>query len=197
MSQTKAIDRMTDKEILLSLYSSQALMLAIALIIGLFMFSDWSEFFSLFTWDFREIVFFGGGVAVLVIVVDLILYKFLPTSWVDDGGINERVFKNRNIIHIFFIALVVAVSEEILFRGILQTGLGLVPASLIFAIIHFRYLSKIILFIMTVSISFLLGYAFWYTGNLLVPIFAHFLIDFILGVLLSKAKSRGDLHAEI
>ncbi len=64
-----------------------------------------------------------------------------------------------------------------LFRGVLQTHIGLWAASLIFAVLHFRYLSKWLLFIMVTAISFLLGLMYEWTGNLFVPMTAHFIID--------------------
>lgn len=193
--QAELIKQMTDKEIVLNVYISQGMMLLIALILGWIWFDSWSSFFQLFQWDFREIILIGGGVAVIVILVDLLLYKCLPKAMTDDGGINERVFSNRHIVHIFFIAALVACTEEILFRGVLQTNIGLIPASLIFAFIHFRYLNKIVLFTLAIVLSFLLGLLFQWTGNLLVPIFAHFLIDFVLGtmIMLKSKKKEGKI----
>ncbi|MEM5598897.1 CPBP family glutamic-type intramembrane protease [Niallia circulans] len=53
---------------------------------------------------------------------------------------NKRVFENRNPFHIAFIALMVAFCEEILFRGVIQTNLGLLLSCLLFAMMHYRYL---------------------------------------------------------
>ncbi|OLO42612.1 CAAX protease family protein [Alkalihalophilus pseudofirmus] len=189
--QAKIIQEMSDREILLNLYITQAIMLIIAIILGFFWIDDLTVFYSLFKWDPVHIFLIGGGVAVIVITIDLLFEKYLPKSWVDDGGINERVFAKRSVFHVFFIAAIVAICEEILFRGILQTQIGLVLASLIFALIHFRYLSKILLFTMAVVLSFILGLLFEWTNNLLVPIFAHFLIDFVLGLfIMYKARKK-------
>ncbi|MFV8828425.1 lysostaphin resistance A-like protein [Alkalihalobacterium sp. APHAB7] len=180
--QAKIIQEMSDREILLNLYITQTIMLVLAIVLGFFWIDDMSTFFEMFKWDPIQILFIGGGIAITVIIIDLLFDLYLPKEWTDDGGINERVFAKRNVFHIFLIALIVSVSEEILFRGILQTQIGLILASLLFALIHFRYLSKPLLFTMAVVLSFVLGLLFELTNNLLVPIFTHFLIDFVLGL---------------
>lgn len=177
----RQIDMLTDKELLFNLYLTQFVIFVLAVILGVFSFPSWQQFFLLFRFHWQEIILIGGGMALLVIVVDLLLYCYLPKKWLDDGGINERIFAKRTIFHIFFIALIVSFCEELLFRGILQTKIGYVWANGIFAIIHFRYLKKPIIFMLTVGVSFLLGASFLVTNNLFVPMFAHFLIDFILG----------------
>lgn len=177
----RQIDMLTDKELLFNLYLTQFVIFVLAVILGVFSFPSWQQFFLLFRFHWQEIILIGGGMALLVIVVDLLLYRYLPKKWLDDGGINERIFAKRTIFHIFFIALIVSFCEELLFRGILQTKIGYVWANGIFAIIHFRYLKKPIIFMLTVGVSFLLGASFLVTNNLFVPMFAHFLIDFILG----------------
>lgn len=177
----RQIDMLTDKELLFNLYLTQFVIFVLAVILGVFSFPSWQQFFLLFRFHWQEIILIGGGMALLVIVVDLLLYRYLPKKWLDDGGINERIFAKRTIFHIFFISLIVSFCEELLFRGILQTKIGYVWANGIFAIIHFRYLKKPIIFMLTVGVSFLLGASFLVTNNLFVPMFAHFLIDFILG----------------
>ncbi|MEB1806893.1 MAG: CPBP family intramembrane metalloprotease [Bacillaceae bacterium] len=190
--QAKIIQEMSDREILLNLYITQAIMLLIAIVLGFFLIDDMSAFWEMFKWDPVQIFLIGGGIAIIVIIIDLLFDRYFPKVWMDDGGINEKVFAKRNVFHIFFIALIVSISEEILFRGILQTQIGLIPASLLFALIHFRYLSKPLLFSMAVILSFVLGLLFELTNNLLVPIFTHFLIDFVLGlyIMISARKNK-------
>ena len=192
--QAKLVAQMTDKELLLNLYVTQIILRLHSFIIGLFVFDSWSTFLQLFQWNPFEIFIIGGTVALAVIIFDILLFKLVPKHLIDDGGINERVFANRSTFQIFVIAIVVSFAEEIFFRGVLQTQIGYIPASLLFALIHFRYLSKFILFIVTVMLSFLLGWLFFKTGNLLVPIFVHFTIDFVLGVLLREYLKKRNRH---
>ncbi|WP_368504541.1 lysostaphin resistance A-like protein [Alkalihalophilus sp. As8PL] len=180
----RSINDLTDKEILTSLYLSQLGMFMIALIGAYFLFEDINAFFQLFSFTWYELTVFGIGFAVIVVSIDLILYQFVPARHLDDGGINERVFKERKIPHMIILCLVIAVAEELLFRAVLQTAFGLVIASLIFALVHVRYIAKPILFSFVLVVSFSLGLLFEYTNSVTVTITAHFLIDFIFGMFL-------------
>ena len=82
----------------------------------------------------------------------------------------------------FILSFTVAFAEELLFRGVLHTTFGYFIASTIFALAHFRYLTKPILFISILFVSFYIGYLFEITGNLVVTIAAHFIVDFLLGL---------------
>jgi membrane protease YdiL (CAAX protease family) len=132
----------------------------------------------------------GGVAGIAVVLLDIILMRILPASYYDDGGLNERIFRNRNIVHIAFIAAVVAFCEEVLFRGIIQTHVGLVFSSIIFAIVHYRYLFNWFLFLNIIVLSFFIGYLFLLTGNLWVTIFMHFIIDFLLGILIRNRNNK-------
>jgi len=186
MKQAELIQSMSAKEIRKALYMSQLLFFIVSIILSYFLFnhiSDWTTFFKL---DIQQIVYFGIIPAVIIVLFEIILYKFVPKQHFDDGGINKKVFKNQTIPHIFLIAFIVAISEELLFRGVIQTTFGYVFASSLFAVIHYRYLRKPLLFILIVLISFLIGYLFEKTGNLFVTIVFHFIVDFLLGIYIRK-----------
>jgi uncharacterized protein len=179
--QTELIQSMSDKEVLTHLYITQLLLLFLSLIIGWFFF-DWESFQKLWRFSFRELIVYGAGSAFLVLIADFLMMRYLPADWYDDGGINEKIFRSRSIPHLFFLCLLIAFSEEILFRGVIQTNFGLVAASIIFAVLHIRYMTKIVLFAMVILLSFFLGYIYELTDSLWVTIFSHFLIDFVLAV---------------
>ncbi|KLR73506.1 CAAX protease, partial [Geobacillus sp. T6] len=82
----------------------------------------------------------------------------------------------------------IAVTEEWLFRGVVQTHWGLGPASIIFAVLHVRYLEKWFLFLMVMLVSLFLGMLYEQTGSLWVTITAHFLIDFVLALHIRSGK---------
>lgn len=184
MQQSQLIKKMTDKELIVNLYITQLIIFLLAIILSWFLFDSWGDLLALFKWDPFQIVVIGGGSALIIISFEMWLEKILPKDMLDDGGINERVFRNQGVIHIFILAMMIALSEELLFRGVLQTHFGIIPASIIFSLIHFRYVSKPILFTITVLLSFFLGWLYLLTDNLLVPIFCHFTIDFVLGYIL-------------
>ena len=88
-------------------------------------------------------------------------------------------------MQLLVITFVIGFAEEFLFRGVVQTHFGIVIASFVFAVLHIRYI-KTVLFCFVCFISFVFGYVFEWTGNLFITIFAHFLVDFIMGLQLRK-----------
>ena len=63
--------------------------------------------------------------------------------------------------------------EELLFRGTLQPLLGLVPAALIFALVHISYYKKPIVLVETFIQGLVLGVLFRITGSIWVTTVAH------------------------
>lgn len=182
------INSLSDKELLFHLHMTQIILLAISFILGIMLF-DHFAFLRTFTIFDSRILSIGIPAGVAVVIIDVVLMKWLPSSFYDDGGLNERIFKDRKVIHIALIAAFVAISEELLFRGIIQTKVGLVVASIIFAIIHYRYLFNWFLFTNIVILSFFIGLIYQWTNNLAVTIIMHFLIDFLLGLNIKYRKS--------
>jgi uncharacterized protein len=175
------IKGLTDRELLFHLYMTQIILLGITFILGILLFDHFSY---LHTIDFSDvrILLIGVPAGAAVVIVDIVLMKLLPHSFYDDGGLNDRIFKNRSVIHIAWIAAFVAISEELLFRGVIQTKVGLILASLIFAIIHYRYLFNWFLFSNIVILSFFIGSLYEWSNNLALTIIMHFTIDFLLGL---------------
>ncbi|WP_417899979.1 CPBP family intramembrane glutamic endopeptidase [Bacillus haimaensis] len=180
--QAEMVKRMSDKELLNHLYVSQLLFFLVAVVLAFFLFEGWNEFLLLLEWDIQEIFIIGSFVGIAVVLIDLILMKYVPRHLMDDGGINEKMFQKRSVIHIVGLALLISSVEELLFRGVIQTHFGIWIASIIFAIMHIRYLHKWLLLISVILLSFLLGYLYEWTGNLLVTIWAHFIIDVLLAL---------------
>lgn len=188
MKQNELIKQLSDEDLRKNLVFSQLLFLVIAIILSVFLFDNFSDWKFYFQWNSKDIFYYGVLAGLLIVAIDLILMRIFPASAFDDGGINKRVFKNQSIFQIFLIALLVAVSEELLFRGVIQTTFGYVFASLLFAVIHFRYLKKIVLFVSVVCISLFIGYIFVLTENLVITIVIHFIVDFLLGLYIRFKK---------
>ncbi|WP_078413631.1 CPBP family intramembrane glutamic endopeptidase [Priestia abyssalis] len=195
-NQKELIKELTDRELLLNLYVTQAILLSIAFVIGVWKYDSYASFAGLWHWNSSDIWIIGGISGILVVALDLALMKMLPQKWYDDGGINERIFRHRSLLHLFFLCLMIAFTEEILFRGVLQVHFGLFWASVIFALVHVRYLSKVFLLVSVVVLSFFLGVLFSWTDNLAVTVTAHFLIDFLLALHINKGSKRRTKRAE-
>jgi len=91
------------------------------------------------------------------------------------------------MVNLFMIALIPAVGEELVFRGLIQRHLAdlfrnahvaIVVASVIFSLVHFQIYS----FLPRFFLGLILGYAFYYGKSIWYPIIAH-LVNNTLGVL--------------
>jgi membrane protease YdiL (CAAX protease family) len=191
-NQKELIRNLTDRELLLNLYMTQGILLAVALVIGIWQYDSFSEFAGIWQWDIFEIWMVGGTSGILIVLLDLALMKKVPGEWYDDGGINERIFRHLSLFHLLILCLIISFTEEILFRGVLQVHFGLFWASVIFALMHIRYLSKLFLLVSVVILSFFLGLLFSWTDNLAATITAHFLIDFLLAVHINRQAKQND-----
>ncbi|ANC77715.1 hypothetical protein ABE65_013270 [Fictibacillus phosphorivorans] len=182
------IDQITPRELLLNVYFSQSLFIVAAFALAFF-------FNVSFPWKLNDLDLSGYewliaiSTGLLLPFLSIQLRKWLPEESLDDGGINEKIFGSLSYIHIFFLTGVIAFAEEWLFRGVLQSLLGLVLTSMIFAVLHVRYIKKPVLFSIVCGLSFWLGLIYEMTDNIWVPFIAHFLIDFISGCWIAKQNN--------
>ncbi len=180
--QAELIKDMSPKELVYHLYLSQLAFIVIGVVLAVILFDNLASFLKILEWKPVDIFIIGTVVGIGVVGVDLLLMKWVPRNLFDDGGINEKMFQTRSIPHIFLLAFIISTAEEFLFRGVIQTHFGIWIASVLFALLHIRYLHKWLLFLSVVLVSFLLGYLYEATGSLFVTIWAHFLIDVLLAL---------------
>jgi membrane protease YdiL (CAAX protease family) len=177
-----SVDELDDRMLLINLYATQAFTFVIGFIWILFQHQNILKLFSFpATLNF---IWWGAGLAAAVIAVDLLIARWVPDEANDDGGVNDRIFRNRPVWHIAVLSLVVAICEELLFRGAIQHAIGPYWTSIIFATIHVRYLKHWIPTGLVFSISYGLGWIYIQSGSIWAPIIAHFLIDFIMGLII-------------
>ncbi|HWO75833.1 MAG TPA: CPBP family intramembrane glutamic endopeptidase [Bacillus sp. (in: firmicutes)] len=188
--QSEIIKSLTDRQLLLNLYVTQIILLIITMILSFIFYGNLSTPFSFIQWNDGYAYVIGFTAGVLVVGIDVLLTKLLPPEFYDDGGINERIFLKRHPLHILFLAIIIGISEELLFRGILQNTVGWFWASVIFALIHFRYLSHWYLSLNITVLSFFIGYVYILSENLIAPIILHITVDFLLGLFLKIQKKR-------
>lgn len=183
-----SVDELDDRMLLMNLYVTQAITIIIGLVWALFQRSN--PFQLLQIPSGLHFLWWGAGLAAAVIVVDLLISRWVPEEAADDGGVNERIFRNRPVWHIAVISFVVAVCEEVLFRGAIQHSFGPYWTSIIFAAIHVRYLKHWIPTGLVFSISYGLGWIYIQSGTLWAPILAHFLVDLIMGLIIRFRREQ-------
>jgi len=105
---------------------------------------------------------------------------------------------NGLLLNIFMIAILPAFAEEILFRGALarlfkdwtkNIHVAVILSSFIFAAIHLQFYGFLPRFLLGMS----LGYLFFWSGSLWLPIVAHFTNNF-LSVLVEFLFRKGIIH---
>lgn len=119
----------------------------------------------------------GLGAGALVIGVSALL-----THWTGWGERLARALGELlgplELRHCLALAALSGVAEEALFRGALQPQVGLVPASLLFALAHLaprRDLAPWCLFSFAAGLLF--GLLYEATGNLVAPVLAHAFVN--------------------
>jgi membrane protease YdiL (CAAX protease family) len=105
-----------------------------------------------------------------------------------------HLFAGCTILDLAVISLLAGFGEEMLFRGVIQAALtdwlglwpGIVLASLLFGLFHPFTPFYVVLAAM---VGLYLGTAWLWTENLLVPIVAHGVYDFVALVILARSSS--------
>ncbi|PYI54969.1 CPBP family intramembrane glutamic endopeptidase [Paenibacillus flagellatus] len=179
-----------DTMLLVNLYATQAITLIVGICIVFFQSQKWSDLIR-----FPEKLSAWGCAAVFaaaVLAFDWLIARWVPEDVTDDGGVNQKLFGRRPLWHIAVISLVVAICEELLFRGAIQHAFGPYWTSILFAAIHIRYLRHWLMTGMVFAISYGLGKLYVLTGSLWAPIAAHFLIDFVMGCIIRYRRDEVD-----
>ena len=101
----------------------------------------------------------------------------------------QEILGDLSLQDIFFIAAFSAVCEEYFFRGLLQYYLGLLPASLMFGLLHSGPSKRFLPWTIFATImGFILGSLYISFDNIFIPIGVHFLINFINLCLMQHKK---------
>ncbi|AIG26182.1 CPBP family intramembrane metalloprotease [Brevibacillus laterosporus] len=189
MNRNNKLEQLDDRTLLLNLWLTQGIVLLIALLGSWFLYTK-TEFWQLLLTMHPSYLGYAVLLIVLVVASNIIIEKTVPPSWVDDGGMNERIFRSLSIPTTFLLCVAVGISEEWLFRGVIHELIGNVWTSILFTAIHFRYLQKPILIGMVFLTSYLLGILFTWTNSLITVMFVHATINFVLALFLKyKASS--------
>ncbi|MDI4645448.1 CPBP family intramembrane glutamic endopeptidase [Cohnella hashimotonis] len=184
------VDELSDKMLLINLYATQALTFIIGLAWVFFQGQNILEIFRI--QGSVAFLYWAAGLAALVVAFDIGISRWIPDEAKDDGGVNERIFRNRPLWHIVLLCAVVSICEELLFRGAIQHSFGPYWTSIIFAAIHVRYLRHWIPTGMVFAISYGLGLLLTHTGTIWAPVFTHFLVDLTMGIIIKYRREEGE-----
>ena len=88
------------------------------------------------------------------------------------------IFRGMSISGIAAVSILPGIGEELLFRAVLQTAIGILPASIVFGLLHSGFSRRLLLYgLWAVVVGILLGATYQWTGNLWGSIVAHSIIN--------------------
>ncbi len=145
-----------------------------------------------------------GAVASLPPLLVLVLLVWFPMGPFGKllRLLDEQVipsFRQASLLQLAVLSLVAGLTEEALFRGLIQEAIadgvgrplgewvGLAAAASLFGLAHFLSLSYAVI---ATVMGLYLGWLWLDSGNLLVPIVAHTIYDFLALVYLVKIRHR-------
>lgn len=181
---------MDEANLRLNLWLTQVVVLAIAAV-GSFLVHGIGGTAGLFDMPKWTGMTLAMGFALSIVVASIAMDRFLPPHWQDDGNVNELVFGSMSPLMTVLVCISVGVGEEWLFRGVVQHFAGNLGTSVIFTVIHIRYLKKPLLFLSVFTTSMLLGLLYEWEGTLWPSITAHIAIDLLLAFYLQYTLKKG------
>ncbi|WP_017472219.1 CPBP family intramembrane glutamic endopeptidase [Amphibacillus jilinensis] len=181
------VKQLSAKQLRQAVYFTQMIITGCAGLITIFYRYKGVKFSEFIAFDWKELVYFSVIPAVIILTIDLLLYHYLPNTYLDDHGVNKKIFKNLTLFELLLMTAWIAIAEEWLFRLVIQSQFGIVVSMLTFVILHTRYLKQPLLLLNIICLSLGLSLIMELTGNILTVIVLHFLIDFGLGLYMRKA----------
>ncbi len=183
--------------IFLTIIGIETLLLVLAVILGWY----WDVQWWYFKTTINSIIWAACGLIILLsigLIVTLGSVKnFRPFRWYK-GYLQEIFIPFAKSIpqHLVWVAaLLAAIGEEPLFRGVIQHNWGLIPAALIFTVLHAPPIPKLLpLTVFYFGFSILLGLLFKYTDeNILLLVIVHFIYDWVVLYILQRVNFKNDL----
>jgi uncharacterized protein len=153
-------------------------------------------------WNLTDLAIgLAASVPMLLVYVVCVHWPVGPLARIKQfsEGVVRPLFASSTWAEVAVIALLAGVGEELLFRGLLQDlfcrwwgyGIGVAAASVLFGLTHPITIAYVVL---AGLMGAYLGLVWLATGNLLVPIVAHAMYDFLALMLLVRRApqaSRG------
>ncbi|MCW5316189.1 CPBP family intramembrane metalloprotease [Nostoc sp. KVJ3] len=141
--------------------------------------------FSLFSWKWDEKdLLLGVGLGLVITALSGLTYRLWTAYRKSADYYLEVVLKPLTLPDLIWLGLLPGLSEELLFRGVMLSALGLdnlavIISSLCFGILHLSGSQQWPYVIWATIVGMILAYSALLTGNLLVPIVAHMITNWI------------------
>lgn len=131
-----------------------------------------------------DAVLLGLGIALGIAAASSLVYRLWPAYRQSADFYLHLVLKPLILPDLIWLGLLPGMSEELLFRGVMLPAVGLnltgiVASSLLFGILHLSGPQQWPYVVWATAVGLLLGFSAVATGNLLVPIIAHVLTNWL------------------
>lgn len=128
------------------------------------------------------------GLAIGITLTSGVIYRLWPAYRRSADVYLELVIKPLMWTDIIWLGLLPGLSEELLFRGVMLPALGLnltavLISSILFGVLHLSGNGQWPYVFWATIVGFALGYCALVTGNLVVPVVAHIIINLVSGSL--------------
>lgn len=149
----------------------------------------------LLSWKWTSMsLLLGLGIGLGITLASGLVYRLWPAYRKSADYYLELVLKPLVFPDLIWLGLLPGISEELLFRGVMLPALGLdmiavVISSLCFGILHLSGTQQWPYVVWATAVGLILGYSALASGNLLVPIVAHILTNFLSGCFWKLARS--------
>ncbi|WP_414551424.1 CPBP family intramembrane glutamic endopeptidase [Anabaena sp. CCY 0017] len=136
-------------------------------------------------WSGKDLLF-GLGLGLIITGLSGLAYRFYPNYRQSADYYLDIVIKPLALPDLIWLGLLPALSEELLFRGVMLPALGLdniavIVSSIAFGILHLSGPQQWPYVVWATIIGLMLGFSALSTGNLLVPIVAHMITNWVSG----------------
>ncbi len=131
-----------------------------------------------------EGLLFGVALSCIIIIASSIIYRLWPAYRQSADSYLELVLKPLVWPDLIWLGLLPGLSEELLFRGVMLPALGydllaVIVSSLVFGVLHLSGVQQWPYVVWATIVGFALGYTALVTDNLLVPIVAHIITNWV------------------
>ncbi len=138
---------------------------------------SWTGLFPIvFQWIDLLFLLIGGGSLALLMMLFVRLVPSADYFYSD----SVRLLADKLPLGwgaVFF--LLNAFAEEVLFRGAIQEWLGLIPAALIFTVVHVAYYKKPLMLLYVLGTGLLLGLVYLCSGSLWICTLSHAFVNWL------------------
>lgn len=144
-----------------------------------------------------EALLLGLGIAVGITALSSLVYRLWPAYRHSADFYLQLVLKPLVLPDLIWLGLLPGMSEELLFRGVMLPAVGLnatgiIASSVLFGVLHLSGRQQWPYVVWATVVGLLLGFSAVTTGNLLVPIVAHIVTNWLSSYLWKLEQKQAE-----